>query len=66
MIEFFEFMNTCSPARTLVYLIFIVVAAFIVFAGVADIIKKIIGETINHHHYYGYGSDDETNTEENE
>jgi len=68
MIEFFEFMNTCSPARTLVYLIFIVVAAFIVFAGVADIIKKIIGETNNHHYYYNEQlvEDDDDNTEENE
>ena len=66
MIEFLEFMNTCSPSRTLVYLIFIIISAFIVFAGVADIIKRIIGKTNNHYHYYGDVSDDETNTEENE
>ncbi len=50
MIEFFEFMNTCSPLRTIVYLIFIVVATFIVFVGVSDIINKIFG---------GYDNEDE-------
>jgi len=68
MIEFFEFMNTCSPLRTIAYLIFIVVAAFIVFAGVADIIKKIIGETNNHYYYANEEAivDDEENNEDNE
>jgi len=52
MIYFFEFLNTCSPSRTIVYLIFIIVFAFIGFAGVADIIKRLRGEVNNHFYYY--------------
>ena len=52
MIDFFEFLNTCSPLRTIVYLIFIITFAFIGFAGVADIIKRLRGEVNNHFYYY--------------
>lgn len=41
MIEFFEFLNTCSGIRTIIYMIFILVFVFITFAGIADIIKRI-------------------------
>ena len=44
MIEFFEFLNTCSPARTLVYLVFIILIVFIIFGGTADIIENIRGK----------------------
>jgi TRAP-type mannitol/chloroaromatic compound transport system permease small subunit len=63
MIDFFEFLNTCSIGRTILYLIFIIVGAFIVFAGVADIIKRIIGETNNH--YYHANEEDVVDDEEN-
>jgi len=68
MIEFFEFMNTCSPLRTLVYLIFIVVSTFILFVGITDIIENIFGKTTNHHYYYNdqLVEDDDDNIEEDE
>lgn len=44
MIEFFEFLNTCSPARTITYLIFICIITFIIFAGISDIIRRIKGD----------------------
>ena len=51
MIEFFEFLNTCSAIRTIVYLGFITILLFVAFAGIADIIKRFIGD-VNHHYYY--------------
>jgi hypothetical protein len=63
MIEFFEFMNTCSPLRAILYLIFIVVTTFILFVGIGDIIKNIVGETTNHHYYHN--GDDVTDEEDN-
>lgn len=44
MIEFFEFMNGCSQARTILYLIFIIIITFIIFGGTADIINSIRGK----------------------
>ena len=47
MIEFFEFLNTCSGIRTFCYLLFILVFTFITFAGITDMIKKIRGKGDN-------------------
>lgn len=44
MIEFFEFLNTCSPYRVVTYLIFIIVITFVIFAGISDIIRRIKGD----------------------
>lgn len=57
MIEFFEFLNTCSPLRTITYLIFIVAISFVIFAGISDIIKRIMGGEITNHHYYMNGEE---------
>lgn len=51
MIEFFEFLNTCSAIRTITYLLFIIISLFIGFAGISDIIKRLRGE-VNNHFYY--------------
>ena len=66
MIEFFEFLNTCSSGRTVLYLVFILLISFVVFAGVADIIKRLGGGEITNHHYYVNGEeqvDDEVDNE---
>jgi len=52
MIEFFEFLNTCSATRTITYLLFITICLFIGFAGIADIIKRLRGDVNNHFYYY--------------
>lgn len=52
MIEFFEFLNTCSAIRTITYLLFIIISLFIGFAGIADIIKRLRGDVNNHFYYY--------------
>ncbi len=52
MIEFFEFLNGCSPERTIAYLIFITVLMNITFVGVANIIKRLRGDVNNHFYYY--------------
>ncbi len=52
MIEFFEFLNTCSSLRTITYLIFITLVLFIGFAGIGDIIKRLRGDVNNHFYYY--------------
>ena len=66
MIEFFEFLNTCSPYRTLTYLVFIVIISFSIFSGISEIIGKFIGSS-NNYYYNGEEvsevsviSDDET------
>ena len=51
MIEFFEFLNTCSAIRTITYLSFIIISLFIGFTGISDIIKRLRGE-VNNHFYY--------------
>jgi hypothetical protein len=68
MIEFFEFLNTCSSGRTVLYLIFIIIITFSVFAGVSDIIKRLGGGEKNNHHYYVNGEEqvgDEVDNENN-
>lgn len=45
MIEFFELLNGCSALRTLAYLISILAFTFIVFAGITDIIRALMGTT---------------------
>jgi len=52
MIDFFEFLNGCSPTRTIVYLIFLIIITFLIFSGVSDIIKRFFGEKHNHFYYY--------------
>lgn len=44
MIEFFEFLNTCSPYRVVTYLIFIILITFVIFAGISDIIRRLRGD----------------------
>lgn len=41
MIQFFEMLNGCSPLRTLAYLLSILAFTFIMFVGIADIIKSL-------------------------
>jgi hypothetical protein len=52
MIEFFEFLNTCSSGRTFLYLLFIIIFLFIVLSGITSIIKGLIGDNNNHFYYY--------------
>jgi len=35
-------LNECSPLRTIAYLVFILILTFIVFAGISDIIAKLL------------------------
>jgi len=52
MIEFFEFLNGCSPQRTFAYLVFILLFTFILFSGVAEMIRRIMGnKSTNHYHF---------------
>jgi hypothetical protein len=44
MIEFFEFMNTCSPLRTITYLLFIIGITFILFNSLVTVIDIIINK----------------------
>ena len=57
MIEFFEFLNGCSPQRTFAYLVFILILAFIAFSGLAEVIRRIVGGGKNYNHYYFNDSD---------
>lgn len=52
MIEFFEFLNTCSSGRTFVYLLFIIIILFIGLSGITSIIKGLVGDKNNHYYYY--------------
>jgi len=62
MIEFFEFLNSCSPLRTIAYLMFISVITFIIFAGITEIIRRIRGDVNNN--YYYYNTDEKEKEEE--
>lgn len=64
MIEFFEFLNTCSPVRTVFYLVFILLITFMVFAGVADIIKRLRGSRTNNNYYLGPTDEDNKEIDE--
>lgn len=41
MMEFFEFLNTCSPLRASSYLFFIFVIVFTILSFITNIIKHI-------------------------
>ena len=43
MIKFFEFLNTCSPERTVAYLLFIIIMTYVIFIGVVGIVNTIRG-----------------------
>ena len=47
MIDFFEFLNSCSPIRTIIYLVFIVIITFITLVGVSSITETILGRKGN-------------------
>jgi len=49
MIKFFEFMNTCSPSRTVLYLLFITIITYISFVGLVGLVRTIRG--CNDEHY---------------
>jgi len=42
MIEFFEFLNTCSPLRASVYLFFTFIIVFTILSFVSNVIKAFI------------------------
>lgn len=41
MIEFFEFLNTCSPLRSVTYLVFILIMAFLTYSFIESIIRAL-------------------------
>jgi len=43
MIEFFQFLNNCSPARALSYMIFILIIIFLSYAFIESLLKIIFG-----------------------
>lgn len=42
MIEFFEFLNTCSPLRASLYLFFIFLIVFMILSFVTNTIKSLV------------------------
>ena len=42
MLEFFQFLNTCSPLRAVTYMVFIFIVLFITYAFIESIIVNII------------------------
>jgi len=44
MIEFFEFLNTCSPLRATGYMLFLLMFAFITYMFIDGIVKRIMGK----------------------
>ena len=56
MIDFFTFMNTCSPFRTILYLIFIFGMTFMLISGIGTIIELILNR--NNETYDGTTEDD--------
>lgn len=61
MIEFFEFLNSCSPLRTIAYLLSINLFTFIFFAGISEMIRGIRGNVNNHY----YNIDEKEKEEDN-
>lgn len=44
MIDFFEFLNTCSPLRATSYMGFLLIFAFITYTFIDGIVKRIVGK----------------------
>jgi len=43
MIEFFEFLNSCSQPRTILYLLFIMIMTYMTFVGLVGLVRTIRG-----------------------
>jgi hypothetical protein len=44
MIEFFEFLNTCSAARAVTYLLFTLVMTIVIILGIGSIVTTLMGK----------------------
>lgn len=45
MIEFFEFLNTCSPLRATGYMLFLLMFAFITYTFIDGIVKRVVAKS---------------------